>query len=438
MPAITAVRGRLVYNSRGSPTIEVDITTDGRHTGRAVAPSGASVGIHETASFPEGGVAASLQILSDNAGRIRGADPGDVGAMHGAIREIDPEPGYPKMGGSLAFALSIAAAESAAKSAGKPLYRFLGEQEPLASALSSASSASPASRRYRFPFPLGNILGGGAHAGPGTPDIQEILICATGSDTVQDAIRTNLEVHSELRRVLQESDPGFSGGKGDEGGWAPRLDNEKALQAAAKACENRGFTLGREVSLGVDFASSTQWDASGSRYVYDRAGFENDPGEQIEFASDLISRFKLIYAEDAVHEEAFGDMAQIRARFPDVLVTGDDLTVTNAAILEKAARGGSCNAAILKVNQAGGLYDALEFAAAGARNGVSLVTSHRSGESTESHISHIGIATGSKMLKVGVVGGERVAKLNELLRIAELQDGGGDTEHDLIQGMAKL
>ncbi len=436
MPAITAVRGRLVYNSRGSPTIEVDITTDGTHTGRAAAPSGASVGIHETASFPEGGVAASLQVLSDNAGRITGADPGDVDAMNKVIREIDPEPGYPKMGGSLAFALSIAAAESAAKSAGKPLYRFLGEQEPLASALPSA----PPARRYRFPFPLGNILGGGAHAGPGTPDIQEILICATGSDTVQDAIRTNLEVHSELRRILQESDPGFSGGKGDEGGWAPRLDNEKALQAAARACENLGFTLGREVSLGVDFASSTQWDASRSRYVYDRAGFENDAGEQIEFASDLISRFKLIYAEDAVHEEAFEDMAQIRARFPDVLVTGDDLTVTNAAILERAARGGSCNAAILKVNQAGGLYDALEFAAAGARNGIGLVTSHRSGESTESHISHIGIATGSKMLKVGVVGGERVAKLNELLRIAESRDGGdGDgTEHDLIQGMAEL
>lgn len=435
MPAITAVRGRLVYNSRGSPTIEVDITTDGRHTGRAAAPSGASVGIHETASFPEGGVAASLQVLDDNAGRILGADPRDVGAMHKVIREIDPEPGYPKMGGSLAFALSIAAAESAAKSAGKPLYRFLGEQEPLASALPSASE-SPASERYRFPFPLGNILGGGAHAGPGTPDIQEILICATGSDTVQDAIRTNLEVHSELRRILQGSDPGFSGGRGDEGGWAPRLDNEEALQAAAKACENLGFTLGSEVSLGVDFASSTQWDASRARYVYDRAGFENDAGEQIEFASDLISRFKLIYAEDAVHEEAFEDMAQIRARFPDVLVTGDDLTVTNAAMLERAARGGSCNAAILKVNQAGGLYDALEFAAAGSRNGIGLVTSHRSGESTESHISHIGIATGSKMLKVGVVGGERVAKLNELLRIAESQGDG--TEHDLIQGMAEL
>lgn len=435
MPAITAVRGRLVYNSRGSPTIEVDITTDDRHAGRAAAPSGASVGIHETVSFPEGGVAASLQVLNDNAGRISGADPGDVGAMHRVIREIDPEPGYPKMGGSLAFALSIAAAESAAKSAGKPLYRFLGEQAPLASASSSSSSSSSSAKRYRFPFPLGNILGGGAHAGPGTPDIQEILICATGSETVQDAIRTNLEVHSELRRVLQKLDPGFSGGKGDEGGWAPKLDNERALQAAAKACENLGFTLGREVSLGIDFASSTQWDVSRSRYVYDRAGFENDPGEQIEFASDLISRFKLIYAEDAVHEEAFEDMAQIRARFPDVLVTGDDLTVTNAAILEKAARGGSCNAAILKVNQAGGLYDALEFAATGARNSISLVTSHRSGESTESHISHIGIATGSKMLKVGVVGGERVAKLNELLRIAESQDG---TEHDLIQGMAEL
>ena len=187
-----------------------------------------------------------------------------------------------------------------------------------------------------------------------------------------------------------------------------------------------GFTLGKEVALGVDFASSTQWNEEKGKYVYDRAGFENDSGEQIEFASKIIEKYKLIYAEDAVHEEAFEDMAEITKKFPNSMITGDDLTVTNNKILKKAIDVNSCNAAILKVNQAGSLYDALEFAKVANENNIKLITSHRSGESSDSHISHIGIGTGSKLLKVGIVGGERVAKLNELIRISE---------HDLIHGM---
>ncbi len=419
MPQITAVQGRLVYNSRGSPTIEVDVTTDRRHVGRVSAPSGASVGMHEAIGFPSGGPEASLRILDENKTRMVGIDPTDIGEMHHVLREIDQTPNYARIGGSLAFALSIAAAESASLSEDLPLFAFLRSRPPL-----STHATQP-----KFPYPLGNVLGGGAHAGPGTPDIQEILVCPNGAKTISDAIQTNLEVHAELRRVLQRIDPGFTGGKGDEGGWAPKLDNEQSLEAAARACENLGFTLGREVSLGVDFASSTQWDAEKRRYVYDRAGFENDVNAQLEFVSDIITRYKLIYAEDAVHEEAFEEMSYIRECFPDVLVTGDDLTVTNAGILSRAIDAESCNAAILKVNQAGGLYDALEFADLAAANGIKLVTSHRSGESTDSHISHIGVATDSKMLKVGVVGGERVAKLNELLRLQSL---------DLICGMAAL
>jgi len=282
---------------------------------------------------------------------------------------------------------------------------------------------------FKFPFPLGNILGGGAHAGPGTPDIQEILICATGSKSIRDAIETNLSVHRELRSVLEKEDPNFTNGRGDEGGWAPKLKNEKALELSVKACENLGFTLGKEVSLGVDFASSTQWNEEKQKYVYDRAGFENSPEQQIEFASNIIEKYKLVYAEDAVHEEAFSDMAELTAKFPKTLVTGDDLTVTNKDILAKAIESKSCNAAILKVNQAGSLYDAIEFANLANQNNIKLITSHRSGESTDSHISHIGLATKSKMLKVGVVGGERVAKLNELLRLSE---------HDLIRGMIEI
>ena len=205
--------------------------------------------------------------------------------------------------------------------------------------------------------------------------------------------------------------------------------NQKALEVSVKACENLGFTLGKEVSLGVDFASSTQWNEEKQKYQYDRAGFENSTGEQIDFAADIIEKYKLIYAEDAVHEEAFDDMAELTAKFPNTLITGDDLTVTNKDILSKAISSKSCNAAILKVNQAGSLYDAFEFANEANQNNIKLITSHRSGESIDSQISHIGLATKSKMLKVGVVGGERIAKLNELLRLSE---------HDLIRGMAEI
>ncbi len=442
MPSITSVTGRLTYNSRGSQTIEVDVIVDNIHVGRVSAPSGASVGVHEATSFPKGGVTDSINILEKNKEKILGIDPTNILTIHNVIKDIDPEPGYPKIGGSLAFALSISAAEAAAKYNRQPLYKFLREQ------LVNNTTTTWGSKQYRFPFPLGNILGGGAHAGPGTPDIQEILICATGAKTIQDATRINLKIHTELRRVLESQDASFSGGKGDEGGWAPKMDNEGALQVAAKTCENLGFTLGREVSLGVDFASSTQWDKKRSKYIYNRAGFENDHGEQLEFVSDLITRYKLIYVEDAVHEEAFDEMAQLRERFSQVLITGDDLTVTNASILRKAIETESCNGAILKVNQAGGLYDALEFATVATQNDVKLITSHRSGESVDSHISHIGIATGSKMLKVGVVGGERVSKINELLRLDQMNANDNShieenhshnvMQHDLIQGMAEL
>ena len=405
---ISSVRGRIIYNSRGQPTIEVEVTA-GAHTGRAAAPSGASVGRHEATSFPPGGPRASLDILADCSSALMGVDPSDQAAIGGILHQMDGTASYSRIGGALAYAVSVAAAEAAALAQDLPLYRIISNQSA-----------------YRLPVPLGNILGGGAHAGRGTPDIQEILVCATGARSVRDAIQTNMNIHRQLGSMLSEQ-PGFTGGRGDEGGWAPNMDNEKALEMAARACEALGYTLGEEVSLGVDFASSTQYDAATGRYVYDRAGFENGPGEQLEFAAQLISRYGLAYVEDAVHEEAFDEMAELTRRFPDVLIVGDDLTVTNHTILERAVRAGSCNAAILKINQAGSLHDAMLFAQTARKSGIKLVTSHRSGESVDSHIVHVGVATDSAMLKVGVVGGERVAKLNELIRISG---------HDLIHGMA--
>ncbi len=412
MAKITSIEGRILFNSRGSKTIEVDVESDGKFLGRVCAPSGASVGKYEAVSFPNGKPEESLRILKENSQKFVGLESSDLKGIHDTLKSFDSSSNYTKIGGALAFAVTIASMDSSAKEANQPLFKTL----------SSESS-------FKFPFPLGNILGGGAHAGPGTPDIQEILICATGSKNIEDAIETNLAVHKELQKVLLKEDPNFTNGRGDEGGWAPKLKNQEALEISAKACENLGFTLGKEVSLGVDFASSTQWNEKKQKYVYDRAGFENSTGEQIDFTADIIEKFKLIYAEDAVHEEAFGDMAELTSKFPNTLVTGDDLTVTNKDILAKAIDSKSCNAAILKVNQAGSLFDALEFANLVNQNNIRLITSHRSGESTDSQISHIGIATKSKMIKVGVVGGERVAKLNELLRLSE---------HDLIRGMAEI
>ena len=412
MSKITSIEGRVLFNSRGSKTIEVDIKSDNKFLGRVCAPSGASVGKYEATSFPNGGPEESLKILTQNSQKFIGLDSSDLKTIHDTLKSLDNTNNYSVIGGALAFAVTIASMESASKSLEQPLFKTLSQDSDV-----------------KCPFPLGNILGGGAHAGPGTPDIQEILICATGSKTIEDAIETNLAVHKELRKVLEKEDPNFTNGRGDEGGWAPKLENQKALEVSVKACENLGFTLGKEVSLGVDFASSTQWNEEKGKYLYDRAGFENSTGEQIDFAANIIDKFKLIYAEDAVHEEAFEDMAELTAKFPNTLVTGDDLTVTSKDILRKAINVKACNAAILKVNQAGSLYDALEFANVANQNNIKLITSHRSGESTDSQISHIGIATKSKMLKVGVVGGERVAKLNELLRLSG---------HDFICGMAEI
>ena len=412
MPKITSVEGRILFNSRGSKTIEVDIISDNKFLGRVCSPSGASVGKYEAVSFPNENPEESLKILKQNSQKFIGLESSDLKIIHDTLKSLDNSNNYSIIGGSLAFAVTIASMESASKALEQPLFKTL-------------STGS----EFKFPIPIGNILGGGAHAGPGTPDIQEILICATGAKTIEDAIETNLAVHKELRKVLQKQDPSFTNGRGDEGGWAPKLENQKALEVSAKACENLGFTLGKEVALGVDFASSTQWNEEKGKYLYDRAGFENSTGDQIDFAANIIDKFKLIYAEDAVHEEAFEDMAELTAKFPNTLVTGDDLTVTSKDILTKAIKVKACNAAILKVNQAGSLYDALEFADVANQNNIKLITSHRSGESTDSQISHIGIATNSKMLKVGVVGGERIAKLNELLRLSG---------HDFICGMAEI
>ena len=412
MPSITSVRGRIIFNSRGSKSIEIDVVTDNRFMGRSCAPSGASVGKFEAQSFPDNKVEKALAAFNGNSRKFVGLQAESLQEVFDALRSIDKTDNYATIGGSVAYALSIAAVDSAAKALNIPLFKLLNPSKP-----------------FSFPFPLGNILGGGAHAGPGTPDIQEILACPVGAKSIVEALEMNFKLHAETRKVIESIDRRFTYGRGDEGAWAPNVNNDRALEIVEKAVKNCGYTLGKDMAIGIDFASSSFWDEKNNVYDYARQGIKRDAGEQIEFANRLIRDYRLIYTEDPVHEGDFQSMATLTKKNPGTFVTGDDMLVTNACKVKEAVKYGACSGAILKVNQAGSLYDAMKFAKECDKNGIKIITSHRSGESIDSHISHIAIATGSKMIKTGVLGGERVAKLNELVRL---------TEYDLIEGMAEL
>jgi enolase len=409
MPSITSIRGRIVFNSRGRKTIEIDIVTDKKFLGRACAPSGASVGKFEAQSFPQNKAEEGLRALNANINKFVGLHAENLQELYDALRSIDKTDNYNQIGGSVAYALSIAAVDSASKAFDIPLFELLKPSKP-----------------YKFPRPLGNILGGGAHAGPGTPDLQEILVCPLAAKNIIDALEMNFKVHSETRKVIESIDKRFTYGRGDEGAWAPNVNNDQALEIVEIAVKNCGYTLGKDMAMGIDFASSSFWDKEKQVYNYARQGVERDTGEQVDFANSLMRDYKLVYAEDPVHEDDFESMAVLTKKNPGTLVTGDDMLVTNAGKVREAAKYGACSGAILKVNQAGSLYEAMKFAQECEKNHMKIITSHRSGESTDSHISHIAISTNSKMLKSGVLGGERVAKLNELVRL---------TEYDLIEGM---
>lgn len=412
MATITDLYSRIIFNSRGSETIEIDVITDGKHLGRAASPSGASIGTLECQSFPMNSPQRAIEFFEENKSKFVGVTADDPEALHSIMKEVDPSANYSKLGGSIAYALSIASVDSAANAAHLPLFKLLNKNGP-----------------YRFPFPLGNVLGGGAHAGPGTPDIQEVLVLPIGASNIVEALKMNFKVHSEVRNIIEKYDTKFTYGRGDEGAWAPNVPNDEALQITEKAIGNAGFDLGRNVAMGIDFASSSLWNDKAEKYDYSRKGNALSPGEQIDYVNNLIKSYKLLYVEDPVNEEDFSGMSLLTNANPGCFVTGDDLLVTNISRLVYASKLKACSGAILKVNQAGSLYDALLFANGCRREGVGIITSHRSGESTDSHIAHISIATGSKMIKTGVVGGERVAKLNELLRIRE---------YGLIEGMAEI
>lgn len=412
MPIITDIKARMIFNSRGAKTIEVDIISDDKFLGRASSPSGASVGKHEAQSFKENSPEKSLDELNKNLSKFIGIESQDPRATYDILKNIDNSENYSKIGGSVAYAISLASVESASKALEIPLFKLL---KP--------------SGDYNFPYPLGNILGGGSHAGPGTPDIQEYLICPIGASNIIEAIEINIKVHTQLKTILEKLDNNFTYGRGDEGAWAPNLNNDQALEVVEKAVSDSGYDSGKDVAIGIDFASSSFWNEKNKSYEYLRQGLVRSPNEQIDFVNNLIDKYHLIYVEDPVHEEDFEGISIINKNNPECLITGDDMLVTNKNRVKESMKYKSCSGAILKVNQAGSLYDALEFANECNKNHIKLITSHRSGESIDSHISEIAIATSSKLLKTGVIGGERVAKLNQLVRLVE---------YDLIKGMSDV
>jgi len=412
MPLISSLKGRIVYNSRGSKSIEIDVISDNKFLGRACAPSGASVGSHEVPSFLDNDPELTLRTFNSKISKFIGVESSNPRIITEILRSIDNSGNFSKIGGSVAYGLSIAAAASASLSLNMPLFEMLNRNGP-----------------FRFPYPLGNVVGGGSHAGPGTPDIQEVLVCPIGARNIMEALEMNFNIHKEVRVLLEKIDNRFTYGRGDEGAWAPNLNNDEAVSVVAEAIENSDLKLGKEVGLGIDFASSSLWDSKKNHYNYARQGLVRNTEEQIDFVDDLIKNYHLIYAEDPVHEDDFESMAQITEKNKNCLVTGDDMLVTNAQRVIEASKYGACSGAILKVNQAGTLNDALDFAESCTKNNIKIITSHRSGESVDAHIAHIALATSSKMIKTGVVGGERVSKLNELLRLSE---------YDLIKGMMDL
>ncbi|MBS7643342.1 phosphopyruvate hydratase [Candidatus Bathyarchaeota archaeon] len=399
---IEDVRGRIIFDSRGSETLEVDVITMGGF-GRAAAPAGKSVGRFEVASYPARGINHAVrQVEEVIAPELIGMNADEQEIIDNLLHEIDGTANFSNIGGNTAYAVSLAVAEAAASSRGIPLFQHL-----------AGVTAN------EFPHPLGNVLCGGKHAGRRAPDIQEFLVLPINIKSFVEAVEANIKVHSEVRRLIEKVDLSFTGGKGDEGGWAPNLDNEKALELVVKACETISDETGVEVRPALDFASSTIWDAKKERYVYSRDGIERDQGQQIDYVKYLIQKYRLSYVEDPLHEEDYVGFTQLTKEVKKCLICGDDLFTTNKERLERGIKAGAGNAIIIKPNQIGTLTDAYATVKLAKNAGYIPVLSHRSGETVGAHLSHLAIAFGCPIIKTGVVGGERLAKLNELIRIEE-------------------
>ncbi|GAA1737285.1 phosphopyruvate hydratase [Nonomuraea bangladeshensis] len=409
MATIEVVYAREILDSRGNPTVEVEVVLDDGSTGRAAVPSGASTGQFEAVELRDGGKRyggkgvekAVLAVTDEIFEEIGGIEAEDQRIIDQIMIDLDGTPNKSKLGANAILGVSLAVAKAAADSAELPLFRYLGGPNA-----------------HVLPVPMMNILNGGAHADTNV-DIQEFMIAPIGAETFREAVRMGTEVYQALKSVLKEK--GYATGLGDEGGFAPNLpSNRDALDLILVAIERAGYTPGEDVALALDVAA-TEFHKDGV-YTIDGKGLSAQ--ELIAFYEDLVANYPLVSIEDPLDEEDWEGWKAITASLGDkVQLVGDDLFVTNPERLERGIVAGAANALLVKVNQIGTLSETLDAVDLAHRSGYRCMMSHRSGETEDTTIADLAVAVNCGQIKTGAPArSDRVAKYNQLLRIEELLD----------------
>lgn len=409
MARIKSVRAREILDSRGNPTVEVDVVLDTRAMGRASVPSGASTGSKEAVELRDGdkarlqgrGVRKAVENVNKViAPRVVGMDPADQKAIDMLMVDVDATGNKSRLGANAILGVSLAVAHAAANDAGRPLYRYLG-----------------GARAKVLPVPMMNILNGGAHA-DNNLDFQEFMVVPVGK-SFRESLYFGAEVFHSLKALLKKG--GLSTEVGDEGGFAPKLgSHEQALDLIVKAAEEVGLRPGKDAFLAMDCAASEFFD--GSNYVFKKSTMESmSPDALVDRYVDICKRYPIISVEDPMSEEDWIGWKGVTSRLgKKIQVVGDDIFVTNRKILAEGVKQSIANAILIKVNQIGTLTETMETMSFASRSGYKCVVSHRSGETEDTSISDISVATNAGQIKTGAPSrGERTAKYNRLLRIEE-------------------
>ena len=416
MSQIESVHARQILDSRGNPTVEVELALRSGAQGRAAVPSGASTGEFEATELRDGGEAylgkgvtkAVANVNGEIAEAIAGRDVLDQTGLDRALIDLDGTPNKSRLGANAILGVSLAAARAAAAEERQPLWRYLGGE----------------SARI-LPVPMMNVLNGGAHA-DNSVDFQEFMVVPVGASRFSDALRMGTEVFHHLKKHLH--DRGLGGGVGDEGGFAPNLEsNEAALEALVAGIEAAGYTPGDDLAIALDPATSEIYE--GGAYVLEHEGRTLSSEELAGYWADLAGRYPILSIEDGMDEEDWGGWKTLTDRIGDtVQLVGDDLFVTNTERLARGIASGTANSILVKVNQIGTLTETLAAIAMARDAGYTAVMSHRSGETEDTTIADLAVATGCGQIKTGAPSrSDRVAKYNQLLRIEEAL--GGDAEY---------
>ena len=415
MTEIVAVHGREILDSRGNPTVEVELATVSGFVGRASVPSGASTGANEAVELRDGdkgryggkGVLGAAQnVDTEIAQVVIGLDAADQRTLDLAMVEADGTPNKGRLGANAILGVSLAAAKAAAEASALPLYRYLG-----------------GAGAHVLPVPCANIMNGGAHAANNV-DFQEFMVVPFGFDHFDEALRSVAEIYQALKKLLGER--GLSGGIGDEGGFAPDLEsNGAALALIAEAVERSGYALGDQIGFALDPAASEFYE--NGQYNLAGEGRSLSSGDVVDYYAELCDRYPILSIEDGLGEDDWVAWAAITERLGDrVQLVGDDLFVTNKEILARGIREGVGNSILVKVNQIGTLTETFETMELAHKSGYTTMVSHRSGETEDATISDLAVAVNAGQIKTGAPARtDRVAKYNQLLRIEEaLGDSG--------------